>query len=94
MAVDGLKNARVVRSYRADSHHVLLGQGRVVEQDLHHVGMWIAHHALDEISVVRARERFAFPKRERMASAKIWDALLLLDGIAFSSRDQEVGDVV
>ncbi len=91
MPIDGLKYAGLVRTDGANVHDVLFGQRRVVEQNAHDVWMRIAHHPLNETSVVRASARLPFPERERATSAEVRDASLRFQSVVFFGRDQEVG---
>jgi hypothetical protein len=90
MPIDGLKHAGLVRTDGANVHDVLFGQRRVVEQDAHDGWMRVAHHPLNEPSVVRARERLPLPEREGATSAEVRDALPRFHSFVFFERDQEV----
>jgi hypothetical protein len=55
----------------------------------------VADDALDQRTVVRARERFAFAKSERPTATQIWNASLVLGGGVFlDGRQDEVGNVM
>gem|GEM_PF-4168854 len=78
MAIDRLQHVGIIRARAAYADHVLLGERRITEQNTNHVGVGIAHDALNQRAVVRAREGLALTECEWTCTSEIRNAWCVL----------------
>lgn len=92
--MDCAQHVGVVRAHRTDPDDLLLGERGVIEQHAHDIGMWVAHDSLDQVPVVRSRERLSLTERQRPTTAEVGYTSRRVFPFLRRLREQKIRQVV